>query len=154
MLCISTSEQVLRMPFAGRNKFFDAKTTFCVLLSQKFLFELILAFYFLVFAWFFGKLTIVSPLSHAKMVILLTTLLRLSHKSESPLPTSCVTSFMNGPSWRMNLFTIIFLYRNRITQTERLNWPNERKLKIIFDMVKNLTTLIRWGSDFSFQFCK
>ena len=27
LLCISTSERVLRMPFAGWNQFFDAKTT-------------------------------------------------------------------------------------------------------------------------------
>ena len=30
MLCILTSERGLRMPFAGRNQFFDAKTTFSV----------------------------------------------------------------------------------------------------------------------------
>ena len=28
MLCISTSERVLCMPHAGKNNFFDAKTTF------------------------------------------------------------------------------------------------------------------------------
>ena len=38
-----------------------------------------------------------SLLCHAKIVIFLTTLLRLSHKSKPPLPPSCVTSFMNGP---------------------------------------------------------
>ena len=35
-----------------------------------------------------------SPLCHAKMAILLTTLFRLSHKSEPP---SCVTLIMNVP---------------------------------------------------------
>ena len=35
MLCISTSEWVLRTPFTSLNQFFDAKTTFCVLLSHK-----------------------------------------------------------------------------------------------------------------------
>ena len=35
LLCISTRERVLRMPFAGQNQFFDSKTTFCVLLSHK-----------------------------------------------------------------------------------------------------------------------
>ena len=30
VLCISTSKQVLRTPFAGQNQFFDAKTTFSV----------------------------------------------------------------------------------------------------------------------------
>ena len=34
MLCILTNERVLCMPFAGRNQFFDSKTTFCVLLSH------------------------------------------------------------------------------------------------------------------------
>ena len=34
-LCISTSKQVLCMPFAGQNQFFDTKTTFCVVLSHK-----------------------------------------------------------------------------------------------------------------------
>ena len=28
LLCISTSEWVFRMPFAGQNNFFDAETTF------------------------------------------------------------------------------------------------------------------------------
>ena len=32
LLCISTSERVLRMRFAGQNFFFSAKTTFCVIL--------------------------------------------------------------------------------------------------------------------------
>ena len=32
LLCISTSEQVLRTPFAGQNQFlFNAKTTFCII---------------------------------------------------------------------------------------------------------------------------
>ena len=35
LLCIPTSEQVLRMPFAGRNHIFDAKTTFSVYLCHK-----------------------------------------------------------------------------------------------------------------------
>ena len=35
MLCILTSEEVLRMPFSGENQFFDAITTFYVLFSQK-----------------------------------------------------------------------------------------------------------------------
>ena len=35
LLCISTSERVLRMPFADQNQFFDVKTTFCILLSHK-----------------------------------------------------------------------------------------------------------------------
>ena len=35
VLCISTSKRVLCMPFTGRNQFFDAKTTFWVLLSLK-----------------------------------------------------------------------------------------------------------------------
>ena len=35
LLCIWTSKQVLRMPFAGRNQFCEAKTTFCMLLSHK-----------------------------------------------------------------------------------------------------------------------
>ena len=35
MLCILTSEEVLRMPFSGENQFFDAKTTFYVLFSHK-----------------------------------------------------------------------------------------------------------------------
>ena len=34
-MCILTSERVLRTPFAGQNQFFDAKTTFCVLLSHE-----------------------------------------------------------------------------------------------------------------------
>ena len=34
LLCISTSKRVLRMPFDGQNQFFDAKTTFCILLSH------------------------------------------------------------------------------------------------------------------------
>ena len=34
LLCISTSEQVLRMLFAGQNQIFNAKTTFCILFSQ------------------------------------------------------------------------------------------------------------------------
>ena len=34
LLCISTSERVLRTPFAGKNQFFDAKTTFYVFFSQ------------------------------------------------------------------------------------------------------------------------
>ena len=34
LLCILTSKQVLHTPFAGQNHFFDAKTTFCVLLSH------------------------------------------------------------------------------------------------------------------------
>ena len=34
-MSISTSKLVLHMPFAGRNQFFDAKTTFCVLFSNK-----------------------------------------------------------------------------------------------------------------------
>ena len=32
LVVLSTSKRVLRMPFAGRNHFFEAKTTFCVLL--------------------------------------------------------------------------------------------------------------------------
>ena len=35
MLCISTSKPVARMPFAGQNQFFEAKTNFCALLSHK-----------------------------------------------------------------------------------------------------------------------
>ena len=35
MLCISTREQVLRMPFASWNQFLDAKTAFYVLFSHK-----------------------------------------------------------------------------------------------------------------------
>ena len=35
LLCISTSKRVLCTPFAGWNQFFDAKTTFCVLISHK-----------------------------------------------------------------------------------------------------------------------
>ena len=35
LLCISTSQRVLRTPFAGWNQFFDAKTTFCIILSHK-----------------------------------------------------------------------------------------------------------------------
>ena len=35
MLCISTSKWVLRMPFAGQNQFFDAETTFRILLNHK-----------------------------------------------------------------------------------------------------------------------
>ena len=31
MLCISTNEWVLRMPFAGRNRLSNAKTTFSVI---------------------------------------------------------------------------------------------------------------------------
>ena len=31
LLCISTSERVLRPPFAGRNQFFTAKTNFCMI---------------------------------------------------------------------------------------------------------------------------
>ena len=34
LLCISTSEWVLRMPFAGQNQFFDAKTTFSVTIKK------------------------------------------------------------------------------------------------------------------------
>ena len=35
MLCISTSDRVLHMPFVGWNQFFEAKTALCVLLSHK-----------------------------------------------------------------------------------------------------------------------
>ena len=35
VLCISTGEWVLRMPFAGWNQFFDTKTIFYVLFSHK-----------------------------------------------------------------------------------------------------------------------
>ena len=35
LLCILTSKRVIRGPFAGRNQFFDAKTTFWVLLGHK-----------------------------------------------------------------------------------------------------------------------
>ena len=35
LLCISTSKRVLRMPFPGQNQFFNAKTTFCVILYKK-----------------------------------------------------------------------------------------------------------------------
>ena len=35
MLCILNSERVLRTMFSGRYQFFDAKTTFCVILSHK-----------------------------------------------------------------------------------------------------------------------
>ena len=35
VLCISTSKWVLSILFAGQNQFFDANTTFCVLLSHK-----------------------------------------------------------------------------------------------------------------------
>ena len=31
MLCISTIERVLHTPFAGRNQFFNAETTFCMI---------------------------------------------------------------------------------------------------------------------------
>ena len=34
LLSISTSERVLRTPFAGRNQIFKAKTTFYVLFSE------------------------------------------------------------------------------------------------------------------------
>ena len=34
MLCISTRERVLHTPFAGRNQFFDSKTTFTLLTEQ------------------------------------------------------------------------------------------------------------------------
>ena len=35
ILCFLTSKWVLRMPFAGQNQFFDAKTTFWMLLNHK-----------------------------------------------------------------------------------------------------------------------
>ena len=35
VLCVLTNKRVLRTPFAGWNQFFDAKTTFCMLLSHK-----------------------------------------------------------------------------------------------------------------------
>ena len=37
LLCISTSERVLHMLFAGRNQFFNAKTTFCIIFLHYFI---------------------------------------------------------------------------------------------------------------------
>ena len=46
MLCFSTSKWVLRMPFAGRNQFFNANATFCMILCY-FLRYFILKVYFM-----------------------------------------------------------------------------------------------------------